>query len=163
MIKVFFVCLLLRSGWKIIRKKKKTVSCQCEFRTCAVVSGAKMRTKALGIRVWGCFVCFVFVWLTNYFFLNFQLNIVPCGIKNQLGCRLVLLLLWQEKNSIKKQKKTGLEVQSNNQQRKRGDIPSDDNLNERSGHVLVEFEFIFFCPFASLRSRLKSNNSKKKQ
>lgn len=68
MIKVFFVCLLLRSGWKIIRKKKKTVSCQCEFRTCAVVSGAKMRTKALGIRVWGCFVCFVFVWLTNYFF-----------------------------------------------------------------------------------------------
>jgi len=42
-------------------RKKKTVSCQCEFRTCAVVSGAKMRTKALGIRVWGVlFVSFLF-------------------------------------------------------------------------------------------------------
>jgi len=50
------------------RRKRKTVSCQCEFRTCAVVSGAEMRTNVGDSRAFSFSFCLVNFFIIIFFF-----------------------------------------------------------------------------------------------
>jgi len=56
------------------RRKRKTVSCQCEFRTCAVVSGAEMRTNVGDSRAFSFSFCLVNFFIIIIFFLMVKLR-----------------------------------------------------------------------------------------